>query len=46
MGEYIYVETAKKFELNDVVDISWTIDSIHLMNKDSKWDYSSNEFRN
>ncbi len=46
MGEYIYVETAKKFEQNDVVDISWTIDSIHLMNKDSKWDYSSNEFRN
>lgn len=46
MGEYIYVEIVKKFELNDVVDISWIIDSIYLMNKDSKWDYIFNEFRN
>ncbi|EFF41443.1 ABC transporter ATP-binding protein [Mycoplasmopsis alligatoris] len=42
----IYVETAKKFELNEKVYLSWTIDSIHLMNKDLKWDYSSNVFKN
>ncbi|ADE19907.1 ABC transporter ATP-binding protein [Mycoplasma crocodyli] len=42
----IYVETAKKFDLNEKVYLSWTIDSIHLMNKDVKWDYSSNVFKN
>ncbi|WP_406617266.1 ABC transporter ATP-binding protein [Mycoplasmopsis adleri] len=45
-GYHIYVETSKKFEVGDLVDISWTIDSIHLMNKDSKWDYGTNEFKN
>ncbi|WP_338822792.1 ABC transporter ATP-binding protein [Mycoplasmopsis felifaucium] len=44
--QHIFVETSKKFELGDLVDISWTIDSIHLMNKDSKWDYETNEFKN
>ncbi|MGY5139577.1 ABC transporter ATP-binding protein [Mycoplasmopsis gallinarum] len=42
----IYVETAKKFNINDKVLLNWTIDSIHLMAKDSKWDYSSDEFKN
>lgn len=36
----IYVETAKKFDVGEKVYLSWTIDSIHLMKKDSKWDYS------
>ncbi|WP_338068685.1 ABC transporter ATP-binding protein [Mycoplasma nasistruthionis] len=45
-GEIIYVETAKKFELDEKVYLSWTIDSIHLMKKDSKWDYSNNDFQN
>ncbi|WP_027120893.1 ABC transporter ATP-binding protein [Mycoplasmopsis lipofaciens] len=45
-GEIIYVETSKKFEMNDKVHINWTIDSIHIMNKDSKWDYKTNEFKN
>ncbi|UUD35458.1 ABC transporter ATP-binding protein [Mycoplasmopsis caviae] len=44
--EIIYVETAKKFEMGEKVNLSWTIDSIHLMNKDSKWDYKTNEFKN
>ncbi|AAT65035.1 PotA, partial [Mycoplasma fermentans] len=44
--EIIYVETAKKFEIGEKVNLSWTIDSIHLMNKDSKWDYKTNEFKN
>ncbi|MBN4083282.1 ABC transporter ATP-binding protein [Mycoplasma sp. CSL10137] len=44
--DVIYVETAKKFELEEVVYLSWTIDSIHLMKKDSKWDYSQNDFQN
>ncbi|MBZ4195321.1 ABC transporter ATP-binding protein [Mycoplasma tauri] len=42
----IYVETAKKFDIGDIVDLSWTIDSIHIMNKDKKWDYKSDEFKN
>ncbi|MEA4206085.1 MULTISPECIES: ABC transporter ATP-binding protein [unclassified Mycoplasma] len=42
----IYVETSKKFELGEKVYLSWTIDSIHLMRKDAKWDYSNNEFQN
>lgn len=44
--EIIYVETAKKFDIGEKVNLSWTIDSIHLMNKDSKWDYKTNEFKN
>lgn len=44
--DLIYVETAKKFEVGETVNLSWTIDSIHLMNKDSNWDYQSNEFKN
>lgn len=44
--DIIYVETAKKFEVGQIVYLSWTDDSIHLMNKDSKWDYESNEFKN
>ncbi|QNM93822.1 ABC transporter ATP-binding protein [Mycoplasma sp. Pen4] len=44
--EYIYVETAKKFDLDEKVYLSWTIDSIHLMKKDAKWDYSNNDFQN
>ncbi|QBF34439.1 ABC transporter ATP-binding protein [Mycoplasmopsis phocirhinis] len=44
-GYHIYVETAKKFNLNETVSISWTIDSIHLMAKDKKWDYESDEFK-
>ncbi|KKB26823.1 Putrescine transport ATP-binding protein PotA [Mycoplasmopsis meleagridis] len=39
--QIIYVETAKKFNDNEDVYISWTIDSIHLMPKDKKWDYSA-----
>ncbi|WP_029513180.1 ABC transporter ATP-binding protein [Mycoplasmopsis primatum] len=46
MGQNIFVETAKKFEQDDIVDISWTIDTIHIMNKDEKWDYKTNEFKN
>ncbi|WP_029906064.1 ABC transporter ATP-binding protein [Mycoplasmopsis opalescens] len=42
-GNTILVETAKKFELNDRVSLSWTIDSIHIMHKDTKWDYSADE---
>ncbi|MCS4536847.1 ABC transporter ATP-binding protein [Mycoplasma sp. CSL7475-4] len=45
-GFHIYVETAKKFNLNETVAISWTVDSIHLMAKDEKWDYQSDEFKN
>ncbi|VEU75444.1 ABC-type maltose/maltodextrin transporter ATP-binding protein MalK [Mycoplasmopsis maculosa] len=45
-NDTIYVETSKKFELGETVQISWTIDSVHLMEKDSKWDYSTNEFKN
>lgn len=41
-----YVETIKKFNINDKVYLSWTIDSIHLMNKDLKWDYTTNVFKN
>ncbi|WLP85925.1 ABC transporter ATP-binding protein [Mycoplasma seminis] len=44
--EYIYVETAKKFDLDEKVYMSWTIDSIHLMKKDPKWDYSNHDFQN
>ncbi|WP_029512700.1 ATP-binding cassette domain-containing protein [Mycoplasmopsis iners] len=44
--QIMYVETAKKFDLNQQVFLSWTIDSIHLMKKDSKWDYSSDVFKN
>ncbi|RIV16426.1 ABC transporter ATP-binding protein [Mycoplasmopsis gallopavonis] len=44
--DIIYVETAKKFELNEKVYLSWTIDSIHLMKKDAKWDYSNDAFQN
>ncbi|WP_406614839.1 ABC transporter ATP-binding protein [Mycoplasmopsis hyopharyngis] len=44
--DIIFVETAKKFEIGQQVYLSWTVDSIHLMNKDSKWDYESNEFKN
>ncbi|UUM20063.1 MULTISPECIES: ABC transporter ATP-binding protein [unclassified Mycoplasma] len=40
----IYVETADKFEQGQTVYLSWTIDSIHLMKKDSKWDYNRNDF--
>ncbi|VEU74412.1 ABC-type maltose/maltodextrin transporter ATP-binding protein MalK [Mycoplasmopsis citelli] len=40
----IYVETAEKFEEGQTVYLSWTIDSIHLMKKDSKWDYQNNVF--
>ncbi|BAW18013.1 spermidine/putrescine ABC transporter ATP-binding protein [Mycoplasmopsis bovigenitalium] len=43
-GFSIFVETAKKFDLDQEVSISWTIDSIHIMAKDSKWDYSSDEY--
>lgn len=43
---YIYVETARKFEVGDIVNVSWTVDSIHLMNKDKKWDYNTNVFKN
>ncbi|AIA29289.1 spermidine/putrescine ABC transporter ATP-binding protein [Mycoplasmopsis californica] len=42
----IYVETAKKFEIGEKVAISWTIDSIHIMEKDAKWDYLTDEFKN
>ncbi|WP_027121073.1 ABC transporter ATP-binding protein [Mycoplasma leonicaptivi] len=42
----LYVETAKKFEIDEKVFLSWTIDSIHLMKKDPKWDYFKNEFQN
>ncbi|QZE12445.1 ABC transporter ATP-binding protein [Mycoplasma sp. Ms02] len=42
----IYVETAKKFELGEEVYLDWTIDSIHLMDKDQKWDYSTDVFKN
>ncbi|VEU62861.1 ABC transporter ATP-binding protein [Mycoplasmopsis bovirhinis] len=45
-GNIFNVETAKKFELNETVYLSWTIDSIHLMKKDPKWDYNHNEFKN
>ncbi|WP_029608437.1 ABC transporter ATP-binding protein [Mycoplasma simbae] len=45
-GQSIFVETAKKFEEGDEVSISWTIDSVHIMAKDSKWDYSTDEFKN
>lgn len=45
-GQEIFVETAKKFEIGDTVYLSWTIDSIHLMAKDPKWDYESNVFKN
>ncbi|MEE3927991.1 ABC transporter ATP-binding protein [Mycoplasmopsis ciconiae] len=41
-----YVETSKKFEVGETVYLSWTIDSIHLMAKDKKWDYESNVFKN
>ncbi|WP_036451758.1 ABC transporter ATP-binding protein [Mycoplasma buteonis] len=44
--DIIYVETAKKFDLNEKVYLSWTIDSIHLMKKDTKWDYNNNAFQN
>ncbi|TDV23296.1 spermidine/putrescine transport system ATP-binding protein [Mycoplasmopsis mustelae] len=44
--ETIYVETSKKFDLDEKVFLSWTIDSIHLMKKDPKWDYTSNVFKN
>ncbi|WP_426461407.1 ABC transporter ATP-binding protein [Mycoplasma hafezii] len=44
--DIIYVETAKKFDLDEKVYLSWTIDSIHLMKKDSKWDYSNDAFQN
>ncbi|QGZ97650.1 ATP-binding cassette domain-containing protein [Mycoplasma sp. NEAQ87857] len=44
--EIIYVETSKKFEIGDKVYLSWTIDSIHLMDKDPKWDYSNHDFQN
>ncbi|VEU70375.1 ABC transporter ATP-binding protein [Mycoplasmopsis glycophila] len=44
--DIIYVETAKNFDLNDKVYLSWTIDSIHLMKKDPKWDYSNDAFQN
>ncbi|VEU75881.1 ABC transporter ATP-binding protein [Mycoplasmopsis columboralis] len=40
----IYVETSEKFQEGQTVYLSWTIDSIHLMPKDSKWDYNSNVF--
>ncbi|MBU4691843.1 ABC transporter ATP-binding protein [Mycoplasma sp. ES3225-GEN-MYC] len=43
-GYHIFVETAKKFEEGAKVSISWTIDSIHIMAKDAKWDYSNDEF--
>ena len=46
INEYIYVETTKKYDEEQKVYLSWTVDSIHLMNKDSKWDYSTNEFKN
>ncbi|VEU58251.1 sugar ABC transporter, ATP-binding protein [Mycoplasmopsis gallinacea] len=42
----IFVETAKKFEEGETVYLSWTIDSIHLMKKDAKWDYSNDAFQN
>lgn len=44
--DIIYVETAKKFELDEKVYLSWTIDSIHLMKKDPKWDYTTDVFKN
>ncbi|TQC51354.1 ABC transporter ATP-binding protein [Mycoplasmopsis mucosicanis] len=45
-GYQIFVETPKKFEEGDRVSISWTIDSIHIMAKDTKWDYTTDEFKN
>ncbi|EIE40701.1 spermidine/putrescine transport system ATP-binding protein PotA [Mycoplasmopsis canis UFG4] len=45
-GNIFHVETAKKFDIDEMVYLSWTIDSIHLMKKDTKWDYSQNEFQN
>ncbi|WP_025755519.1 ABC transporter ATP-binding protein [Mycoplasmopsis cricetuli] len=39
-----YVETSEKFEEGEKVYLSWTIDSIHLMAKDLKWDYKKNVF--
>ncbi|VEU78265.1 ABC transporter ATP-binding protein [Mycoplasmopsis columbinasalis] len=39
----IYVETAKNFAVGEKVYLSWTIDSIHLMHKDKKWDYTKDE---
>ncbi|WP_041593815.1 ABC transporter ATP-binding protein [Mycoplasmopsis cynos] len=43
-GNIFHVETAKKFHLDEKVFLSWTIDSIHLMKKDPKWNYNQNEF--
>ncbi|AKA49752.1 spermidine/putrescine ABC transporter ATP-binding protein [Mycoplasmopsis gallinacea] len=45
-NQSIFVETAKKFEEGETVYLSWTIDSIHLMKKDAKWDYSNDAFQN
>ncbi|TNK82325.1 spermidine/putrescine ABC transporter ATP-binding protein [Mycoplasmopsis pullorum] len=42
----MHVETPKKFEIGETVYLSWTIDSIHLMKKDAKWDYETNVFKN
>ncbi|MEA4115598.1 ABC transporter ATP-binding protein [Mycoplasma sp. 744] len=44
--QIIHVETAKKFNIGEKVFISWTIDTIHLMKKDSKWDYSADVNKN
>ncbi|WP_036464583.1 ABC transporter ATP-binding protein [Mycoplasmopsis sturni] len=40
----IFVETSEKFDEGEKVYLSWTIDTIHLMKKDPKWDYNSNVF--
>ncbi|WP_406613598.1 ABC transporter ATP-binding protein [Mycoplasma corogypsi] len=44
--DIVYVETEKHFEIDEKVYLSWTIDSIHLMKKDPKWDYSNDAFQN
>ncbi|MGZ9761890.1 ABC transporter ATP-binding protein [Mycoplasma sp. 394] len=44
--DILYVETAKKFDIDEKVYLSWTIDTIHLMKKDPKWDYTTNVFKN
>lgn len=43
-SNYIFVETAKNFAVDETVYLSWTIDSIHLMKKDPKWNYAKKDF--